>query len=141
MKLTHVRKAKFLKALARTGVVTTACRAAGCGRNTLYTHRGIDPEFAAAWDEAAEMAADRLEKEAWRRATGYSEPVFNKEGEKVGRQKKYSDALLILLLRAARPEKFRERSEVRHDGRQTVVVLRGDPPRAPPDEIDDGSAK
>lgn len=140
MKLTRDRKQKFIRALARTGVVTAACKFAGCGRNTAYYQRGIDADFAIAWDEAAEMAADKLEREAWRRATGYWEPVIDKEGKRIARIKKYSDSLLILLLRAARPEKFRERTEVRHDGRQTVVVLRGEPPPVPPEEIDDGAS-
>jgi hypothetical protein len=39
--------------------------------------RHNDLAFRQAWDEAAEIAADRLEAEAWRRAVeGVDEPAF-----------------------------------------------------------------
>ena len=54
------------------------------------------------------MLADALEQEARRRALeGVEEPVFCR-GERVGVIRRYSDALLILLLKAKRPEQFRD---------------------------------
>lgn len=103
----------FLAQLRLTGVVTTACNVAKIGRVTVYEHRQNDPEFARAWDEAREMAADRLEQEAIRRAVdGTNKPVFF-QGEIVGFEKEYSDTLLVLLLKAHKPDKYRERSDVR----------------------------
>ena len=68
----------------------------------------MDPDFALAWDEAVNIAADALEREAWRRAVeGFEEPVHYR-GEVVGYVKKYSDRMLELLLKAHRPEKYRE---------------------------------
>lgn len=59
------------------------------------------------------MAADRLEQEAIRRAVdGTNKPVFF-QGEIVGFEKEYSDTLLVLLLKAHKPDKYRERSDVR----------------------------
>ena len=70
-------RAAFLAALRDTGVVRDACAAASVGRTTAYRVRNSDPEFAAAWDEALEDAADLLEIEAIRRArTGVREPVI-----------------------------------------------------------------
>lgn len=137
MKLTKKRQNKFLAALAATANASVACRRAGVGRNTVYTLRAADKAFSAAWDDALEQAADKLEREAWRRATGYREPVWHK-GQQVGVVKRYSDPLLTLLLRAARPERYRERAEVKHEARQTIVVIRGDASGLPPLEIDDG---
>jgi hypothetical protein len=63
----------------------------------------------ARWDEALEDAADRLEAEAFRRAVrGVDRPVVYR-GERVGTVHEFSDALLMFLLKAARPEKYRDR--------------------------------
>ena len=52
--------------------------------------------------------------EARRRAlTGVEEPVYYK-GEAVDRTAKYSDTLLIFLLKAHRPEKFRDNVSAEH---------------------------
>jgi hypothetical protein len=68
--------------------------------------------FKALFDEAHEDALDALEEEARRRAVdGVLEPVYQ-GGEKVGTIRKYSDALLMLLLKGKRPDTFRERHEV-----------------------------
>ena len=122
----------FLRALSTTGNVTAACRAAKVPRCSAYKHREEDPEFAAAWDEALDEAADRLEEEARRRAVeGVLQKKFTKGGEPIidpetGEQyveHVYSDTLLTLLLKAHRPEKFRERFE--HTGKD------GEPLAAP----------
>jgi hypothetical protein len=76
---------------------------------------------------AKEMAADRLEEEAWRRAVdGVDEPVGFYRGKPSAWVKRYSDTLLIFLLKALRPEKYRERYE--HSGPEggaiPVMVVR-----------------
>lgn len=69
-------------------------------------------DFAAQWDEAIETAIDALEHEARRRAVkGVDEPVFY-QGNVCGVVTRYSDTLLIQLLKAHRPEKYRERHEL-----------------------------
>lgn len=121
--ITHPKKRACLTALAETGNVTEATRAAGVHRRTHYDW--LDPKksgqeaaaiYAEAVEDAMEAAADRLEREAFRRAVeGVDEPVYQ-GGELVGTVRKYSDTLLIFLLKGARPEKFRERHEHRHSG-------------------------
>lgn len=104
-------KAAFLKELARRANVSAAAKKAKVARSTAYDWYRDDPEFAAAWDQAIEVAVDSLEHEAWRRAaTGTLEPVFQK-GEKVGAIRRYSDTLMVTLLKAHRPEKFKDRSQ------------------------------
>lgn len=113
----------FLKALAVSGVVLTACKKAKIGRTTAYKVRDEDTEFAVAWDAALDDAADVMEEEAHRRAvTGVVKPVYQ-GGKEVGRIREYSDTLLIFRLKAARPEKYRERTDVRHSGKIDVSRL------------------
>lgn len=99
----------FLTAFAQLGNVTEAAKLANTTRMTVWRHKTADPEFAKLFAEAEQEAADLLEKEAWRRATeGTDEPVFYK-GDQCGSIKRYSDNLLMFLLRGVRPEKYRER--------------------------------
>lgn len=95
---------KFLEKLAETGNVSQSAREAGIARPTVYEHKHDDPDFAAAWEDALEEAADGLRKEARRRAvTGWLEPVFY-QGEERGYITRYSDTLLCRLLAAHCPE-------------------------------------
>lgn len=102
----------FLSNLAELGNVRDACRAAGIGRSTAYEWRQ-DITFAGAWDAALEEAADALEGEARRRAVeGVEEPIYHR-GEVVGHVQRYSDTLLIFLLKGLRPERFNVEGFVR----------------------------
>lgn len=110
-KMTPKKVNKFLKELARTGNVTLSCRLAAGTRDAFYKLRRSDEVFAGQWDDAVQQAADNLEKEALRRAVaGVKEPVYYR-GQVCGFVKRYSDVLLIFLLKGMRPEKFRERYE------------------------------
>ena len=81
-------------------------------------------DFAAQWDEALEEGTDLLEAEARRRAvTGINKPVFYK-GEVVGSIPKYSDRLLIFLLKAHRPQMFGDGVKVEQPGATDVGVDR-----------------
>lgn len=107
----------FLEKLAETGHVTDSCTFASVSRETAYRHRREDEAFKAAWEEALDTAVGTLEDEAWRRAKdGVDEPVFY-QGEECGTVRKYSDTLLIFLLKAHRPKLYRERVDVTTDGK------------------------
>jgi hypothetical protein len=101
--------AEFLQVLRDTGGnVSRACMAIGQNRRRVYEWREKDPVFAQAWDEAVDSGTDELEEEARRRAfSGVDEPVFY-QGEQCGEVRKYSDTLLIFLLKGRRPDKYRE---------------------------------
>ena len=127
-------KTRFISALEKTGVVGLAARAAGVSRQTVYTHIKKDEDFAAEFDRAVEDSADRLEAEAVRRAVeGVEEPVFGKlEGAnagtgEVGTIRRYSDTLLIFMLKGRKPDVFRERVDHTVKG----VLLRWDLPLPP----------
>jgi hypothetical protein len=122
MRLTRERRERFLTALAETGIVSGAVAIAATSRTRVYELRKRDAGFAAAWDEAEERAADALEAEAWRRGVdGVVEPLVS--AGKVVRDddgqplaiRRYSDHLLLALLKARRPEKFKDRAVIEHD--------------------------
>lgn len=120
-KLTQETRAKFLELLREEPNIKRAAEAIGVSRGRLYELREEDPGFDAAWREALEDGADVLESEAWRRAVhGIREPVFY-QGQEVGAVTRYSDQLLTLLLKAHRKEKFSERQQVSHSGRDPVT--------------------
>jgi hypothetical protein len=99
-----------------------AAGVAGITRARAYQVRKKDLDFAAAWDESEERAADALEAEAWRRAVaGVPEPLVSagrvmrdEDGQPLA-IRRYSDNLLLALLKARRPEKFKDRAVVEHD--------------------------
>lgn len=91
---------RFIDVFAATGNVRLAATAAGVSRSAPYKKAETDSTFAAAWLEAREDAVDILEAEARRRALASS------------------DSLLVFLLKSERPDKFREKVEIRFDLRR-----------------------
>lgn len=112
----------FLSSLRRYGIVTAACEAAKVDRSTVYDRRDRDAAFAVAWDEALEMASDRLELEARRRAErGVLKPIHYK-GARIGYMREYSDTLMALMLKASKPDKFGDKMTIRIDPEQAVLL-------------------
>lgn len=104
---------RFIAALRNSGNVRASCQAAGVSRVTAYRTYQESEEFAREWDEALEEAIDTLEAAAWQRARDgvtRTEPIMY-QGQKVGERvvTEYSDQLLVTLLKAHRPEKYKER--------------------------------
>jgi hypothetical protein len=131
-------RATFLAALEASGNVSAAAHRAGVHRCTAYRHRAGESDFRAAWDEALEVALDALEAEARRRALeGWEEPVFH-EGKICGHIRKYADRLLMMLLKAYRPE-FRDNAPVRSTGDTTVQVVYVNDWRGEPRAVDHGN--
>lgn len=114
------RAAVFLDFLSKTANVVASCDAAGIPRTTVYRWRKNFDAFRAAWEESQELGTDALEDEAIRRCshgvarkkfTGKGDPVMDPETGKQYVELDYSDTLLIFMLKARRPEKFKDRSE------------------------------
>jgi hypothetical protein len=110
------RQQQFLEYLAETGNVSRAAKLVGSNTARVYAMRHNDPAFRRGWDEAEEIAADRLEAEAWRRAVeGVDEPAVNAgrlvrdEAGNAVMVRRYSDMLLLALLKAHRPARFNTR--------------------------------
>ncbi len=107
---TQKKRASFLSAFSKLGNITAACAAAGIGRRTHYAWLE-DAEYRKAVAEAEEQATEVLEREAWRRAVDGVEKPVHYRGERIDTVREFSDVLLIFLLKARRPEKYRERFE------------------------------
>ncbi len=93
-KRTDRARATFLESLADTCNVSESARRAGIGRRTVYEWKAADPVFSQLWDDAEEVAADKLEMVAWTRATSGA-----------------SDRMLEILLKGHRP-RYRDKQQV-----------------------------
>lgn len=88
---TDERKTVFLQLLKESGGnVTRSAEAVGVTRQNAYQWRDCDAEFAELWNDAVEHGTEYLEEVAFKRAVTIS------------------DTLAIFLLKARRPEKYRE---------------------------------
>lgn len=117
------RQAAFLEAFKECATVTHAAEIAKVGRRTHYDWLKKDPAYVEAFEEAEIAAIDTLIQEARRRAVqGVSEPVYHK-GEVVGAIQKYSDSLLMFLMKGAMPGKYRDNHHVTVDGTVNLVKL------------------
>lgn len=105
----------FVTALAQGRSVQGACDASGFARSTAYERRANDVAFAAAWDAAYEAGSDVLEDEVRRRAIEGVEKGIYHAGKRIAVERQYSDTMLIFMLKARRPEKYRERFEVKNN--------------------------
>jgi hypothetical protein len=83
-------KKAFLQELGTSCNVRAACDAARVSINVAYRERSRDHKFAEGWDDAIGISVDGLQGAAWQRA------------------KEYSDSLMMMLLRAHRPELYRD---------------------------------
>ncbi len=112
----------FIAEFAKRASVRAACARANISRKNAYEARKQDPEFAARWKVARAEAIDKLEEEAWRRAhDGVDEPVFGSLGYRkgsgeIGTIRKYSDKLLLALLQAHKPSRYRQTVRNEHTG-------------------------
>lgn len=126
---TAQRQVDYIAKLADYGCVEQAAREVGMAVNSCYRLRRESPAFAAAWDAALAHASRRLVDLPFDRAIhGSDEPVFNREGHRVGRRMRHNDRLLMFLLRAYMPERFRHA----HKGVRTPDEP--PPPASPPIE-------
>jgi hypothetical protein len=88
----------FLDALAKGYSLSRAADEAGHAIGTFKRWRAEDKDFAQDWDDAIESGTDKLEDRARDRAM------------------RDSDTLMTFLLKARRPEKYRERTSVEYSG-------------------------
>lgn len=107
--MTQHKKAAFLAAFAKEGTILRAAEAAQISRRTHYLWLSQDEAYAIAFREVEHDAGEALEAEARKRAFAGS------------------DTLLIFLLKAAIPSKYRERVDMTLDVRQAVERLTADP--------------
>ena len=145
----EAKQKKFLKAYREIGIIKAACKVAGINRSTYYDWAENDEAFKAQLPEAKEEACETLEIFAFEQARGIEEPavsmgrivyeeipVLDEEGNQTydvrghpvfrrGRMvmvKKYSPSVLITLLKANMPEKYKEHKSIEHSGKVEFVT-------------------
>jgi hypothetical protein len=133
----HPRKRCFLGAYSLTGNIKFAAGCAGVRRELHYDWRAADPEYAAAFLRAKEMAGDALEDECKRRAHKGTKEVVLYQGKPVYLEKvsadgvvtrkalqrvKYSDSMMMFLLSGLKSETFHERREIAHSAPEAIAL-------------------
>lgn len=107
---TPERQRAFIGALADTGEVIAAARSVGMSDSSAYTLRRAPgaESFAAAWEAALAAASGRLIDIAFERAiNGVDDEIIDKQGHHIFTKKKYNDRLLMFLIRAHGPARYR----------------------------------
>ncbi|PAX07606.1 hypothetical protein [Sphingomonas lenta] len=126
---THAKQRLFIEVLADTASPRQAAAAVDMSLGSAYKLRrspGAEG-FAAAWDAAIQQASKRLVDIAFERAVdGVEEPVWDADGRVVGHKTRYNDRLLMFLLRAHQPERYR------HAAREVRQSDEAPPPALPP---------
>lgn len=95
----------FLKGFAEGGTISAACEVANIARSTAYRERQANEDFALAWHDLEEALTDKLERKAVSLA-------MNGEVR-----------LIEFLLKARRPDKYRDNVKVEHSGTVTFADL------------------
>lgn len=116
-RLTQKKRATFLELLAEGHTVKHASEMIGVTRAAMYWRRNADEALRTDWDAAIETGTDALEQEARRRAVEgvpYLKRTFDRQGNMIDEltEIKYSDTLLIFLLKGRAPEKYKDRHEL-----------------------------
>lgn len=133
----------FIEALADCGSVATAAQFVDMSESSAYRLRRAPgaEAFDRAWSAAIDAASKKLLDAAFERAlVGTDEPVFDRDGNRVGRRLRQSDRLLMFLLRAYGPDCFRGNAAGRNDPAaaptaipvaEALVHLYPEPPATP----------
>lgn len=133
------RKKKFLEVLATNGGnVSNAINVSKLGRRMAYKQFADDSTFADKWIEALDASNDELLTEARRRGKeGVEEPVFH-NGKEVAKVRKYSDTLLIFMIKQSEAQK-KWRQRIIQTGNLALSVLqtRGSDIGLTADQIED----
>lgn len=136
---------KFLKAYGECGVIKYACKSAGIHRSTFYAWHAHDQDFQICLPHATDDANDTLEYAAFQQSVLGTEepaisggqvvydytpmlddqgrPMFDDRGKPLMKRgkmvtvRKYSPQLLITLLKAKMPEKYKDKQQLEHTGR------------------------
>lgn len=107
---TRARRELFLETLRATGNVSDAAKAAKISRSRVYQVRKESKPFAGAWEDAISAVEDRIESEAVRRAVDGIEEPYYYQGKECGTVRKFSDSLLMFLLKTRCPERYGDKA-------------------------------
>jgi hypothetical protein len=121
--ITHPKKWAFLAAFVLCGRPVHAATQAKIDVRSHFWWMQNDQAYAQAFGQAEQMAADMAEDKAFRRGIeGVAEGVWYK-GERVGTETKYSDTVLLAILNAGKPQKYKYRVDQTHDMSPAMAAL------------------
>lgn len=122
-RVSRAKQIAFLNHYATGMTLSDAFDASGLHRSSYYYLRENDDEFEVAFQVADNASTDLLVKEARRRAhDGIDEPTGWYKGVAGGVVRRYSDNLLMFLLKERRPE-YRDKWEVTGAGGQPLQII------------------
>ncbi|MEP2235638.1 MAG: hypothetical protein ABJM58_07795 [Alteripontixanthobacter sp.] len=105
----EAKQRMFIEHLADSACVQTAAAAVQMSVQSAYALRRAPggESFAAAWEAAIQQGALKLADVAFQRAlNGTEEPVFDRGGSVIGHKTRYSERLMMFLLRAHLPQRY-----------------------------------
>jgi hypothetical protein len=122
------KQAKFLAEFANCGIITVAAKVAGIDRKTVHNWLEKDERFSLAYHQAEKQAEEVLEAAAWKRSVqgvAKQRHVYDRNGKLIDTEitTDYSDSLLMFLLRARNPRKYRERVSIDYGDLPTDKLL------------------
>ncbi len=117
------KQRRFIAILSDSGSVRTAAYGVTMTPQSAYAlRRSAGAEgFAAAWEAAIGAASNQLIDVAVDRAiNGVHDPVFNRDGQRIASRVRYNDRLLMFLLRAHAPARFRHANRDARDAKEAL---------------------
>ena len=122
VKVSKIKINRFLRHYATGATLTESYKVSGLARSTYRDLRDNDEEFAEWLKGAEESSTDLMLTEAFRRGVrGVPEPTGWYKGDAGGTVQRYSDNLLMFLLKERRPE-FRDKFELTGQGGQPLQI-------------------
>lgn len=112
----EVEKQSFLRVYAAIGRKAEAAKIVGISSSAVNSWLKDDPRFTECFEIAAEMYCERLEKVAHHLAVGGVTKGVYYKGDKIDEYREWDTSLLMFLLKANNPAKYREAKEVKHSG-------------------------
>lgn len=126
-KVTKNLEEKFLELLAAGVSITRACDQINVSRKTMYDRRKKRSKFKEAWDDALEdvrvAKLAEAEAELHRRAVKGVPVGSFRHNDKTYPKLRYSDALLLALLKALDPDKYGDKPKEDGDGDTGPALL------------------
>ena len=118
---TEKKKLDFCTLLVAGWTVIDACKSVGMSQSSVYELRERDEEFMRQMQQAYDDSTAMLEGECFQRAVGRDEPMMDKDGE-IHYRKKYSDLLMMFLLKARKPKMYRDQVDININETRHIIV-------------------
>lgn len=117
-------RGRFLRAFARTGSVSVACRMAGVARRSVYRWRDRDADFRRRWEAARARAGELIRDSVMERALqGEERPVW-RDGRIAGYERVPDNRLLWQVAQALHADVYGPRAPDLKAGRERALELR-----------------